>query len=188
MRLQLWVENSPRKAWETRSESWNSVDNEKGLKGIPDAFLFLILEGSYGELGREERQFRKTIFSQFSSVSCQFHEGKGHMFCSLLHPQSPLQWLYRMGLLEMPISPSSLSSGHSVHFFDPPTDQATSFCLGYTGAGVPILAPSCQFMSRSSLVASHLVRIDAPTPMSQHSYHHYCFSHNIYYFLKLCCS
>lgn len=107
MRLQLWVENSPRKAWETRSESWNSVDNEKGLKGIPDAFLFLILEGSYGELGREERQFRKTIFSQFSSVSCQFHEGKGHMFCSLLHPQSPLQWLYRMGLLEMPISPSS---------------------------------------------------------------------------------
>ena len=86
MRLQLWVENSPRKAWKTRSESWNSVENEKGLKGIPDAFLFLILDGSYGELGREEIQFRKTIFSQFSSVSCQFHEGKGH---NVLFPAAP---------------------------------------------------------------------------------------------------
>lgn len=104
--MQLWVGNSLRKAWKTRSESWNSVENEKALKGISDAFLFLMLEGSYRELEREERQYRKTIFSQFSSVSCKFCKGREGMFCSLLHPQSPLQCLHKVGLLEMPVFPS----------------------------------------------------------------------------------
>lgn len=55
---------------------------------------------------------------------------------------------------------------HTVHFLQSSADRKPSFCLGYTGAGVPILATSCQFMSRSSLVADHLVWIDVPTPMS----------------------
>lgn len=45
-----------------RSESWNSVENEKVLKEIPDAFLFLMPEKSCSELRRgKHKEFKKTI-------------------------------------------------------------------------------------------------------------------------------
>ena len=59
-----------------------------------------------GSLGGKKYNLEKLSFlsSHLSHVSSM--RARDIMFCSLLYPQSPLQWLHRMGLLEMPISPS----------------------------------------------------------------------------------
>lgn len=96
MRLEFLMGNSLRKAWKTRSGSWNSVENEKALKGIPHAFLFLMLEGSYRELEREERlnlgklSFLNSCLSYINSIR------SGNIICFFPSciPSACLGWVF----------------------------------------------------------------------------------------------